>query len=62
MADHKVIFLEPLCHKNPENMDCRSWAENDPWGTCECGGNHKPTKYIRADLVDANLRAGRGEG
>lgn len=47
MSDPKVIYLGPACEADG---DGRTWAEDDPWPTCECG--HKPVRYVLAEDFD----------
>lgn len=48
MSDPKVIYLGPACEA--DTGDGRTWAEDDPWPTCECG--HKPVRYVLATDFD----------
>ncbi|WP_237142254.1 phage scaffolding protein [Pseudomonas gregormendelii] len=42
MSEPKVIYLGPACEA--ETGDGRTWAEDDPWPTCDCG--HRPVRYV----------------
>ena len=42
MSDPKVIYLGPACEA--DTGDGRTWAEDDPWPTCDCG--HEPVRYV----------------
>lgn len=51
MSDHPEIWLEPKCAEN-NHPEGRQWCQDAVFETCsECG--EKPTRYIRADIVEA---------
>ena len=51
MSEHTEIWLEPKCAED-NRPEGRQWCQDAVFETCcECG--EKPTRYIRADIVDA---------
>ncbi|MDK4720083.1 hypothetical protein PH552_12085 [Rhizobium sp. CNPSo 3968] len=51
MSDHPEIWLEPKCAEDNQ-PEGRQWCRDAVFETCcECG--EKPTRYIRADIVEA---------
>lgn len=61
MNDHKIIYLEPLCHVGG---DGRQWCEDDVWtgeidrcdqdvDVCDCAA----TSYTRTSILEAERAA-----
>ncbi|MFJ6322319.1 MULTISPECIES: hypothetical protein [unclassified Rhizobium] len=51
MSDHPEIWLEPKCAED-NHPEGRQWCQDDVFSNCpECG--EKKTRYIRADIVEA---------
>jgi hypothetical protein len=58
--DHETIWLQAKCREY--GINGREWCQDDVWGDdCGCGEGHKPTKYVRADLLTQRDQAARAE-
>lgn len=49
--DHETIWLAPVC--DGSSYEGRLWCcDNVFEDECECGGKHKPIKYVRAQVQE----------
>jgi hypothetical protein len=48
VSEPKIIYLGPACEA--DTGEGRTWAEDDPWPTCECG--HRPVQYVLGETFD----------